>query len=172
MNIETKPQITLNLSPILEAYCRFVFCSSEKQPYIVLSRRQDIGKLIFAHIMSGDFQSKRPFIEHPVKFILPMPNNEHGYWLRYRYIFFPKWAEQKIIDGIEYEFRAWVRERFSTGYELNYDQKTIVNAILRGLNVRNNVANFDAIKKIDYRNKRSKEENLFKMLLKIERSEE
>ena len=172
IDLTTKPQVTISLNPLLEAFCRFVFSTPADKKHIILTRRLDVGKLIWAHIMSGDFQLKRPLIDHPVTFILPMPSNEHGYWLRYRYIFMPKWAEEKITDALEYEFRTWVKERFRIGYEEEgMDQKTIINAILRGLNVRNNVANFDAIKKIDYRKKRKKEELQFKKLLTLERSE-
>jgi hypothetical protein len=172
INFETKPKIIFELPPILEAYCRFVFRTPAEQRQIVLTRRHDIGKLIFGHIMSADFSLKRPVMTHPVTFILPMPSNEHGYWLRYRHIYLPKWAEEKITDAIEYEFRSWVKERFRIGYDSEkYEQKTIVNAILRGLNVRNNAVNFDAIKKIDYRERRKQEEIQFMRLLNTEQSD-
>jgi hypothetical protein len=121
--------------------------------------------------MSGDINLTRPVLDHPVTFILPMPNNEHGYWLRYRFIYIPKWVEEKFKDAIAYEFKFWVRECFRIGYEEEgMDQKTIINTILRGLKVRNNEANYDMIKKIDYRNRRKKEEIQFKKLLRVERS--
>lgn len=172
LNFETKPQITIDVNPVHEAYLRFIFSTPDKQRQIIMSRRQDIGRLIFSHIMAGDFQSKRPLMDHPVTFILPTPRTEIGYWLQYRYIFIPGWAQTKITDAIEYEFRSWVKERFRIGYEEEgMEQKTIINAILRGLNVRNNSLNFDMIKKIDYRNKRKKEEKQFKRLLTLEKSE-
>jgi hypothetical protein len=171
IDLESKPRITLDLNPLHEAFCRYIFRTAEDKRFIILNRKQDIGKLIFAHIMSGDFQNKSPVMDHPVKFILPMPSNEHGYWLRYRYIYMPAWAMDKIRDGIDYEFRCWVRERFRIGYDLeNMEQKTIIAAILRGLNARNNAANFDGIKKIDYRYKRKNEEIHFKRLLTLEES--
>lgn len=172
IDLESKPQITIDLNPVHEAYLRFIFNTPEKCRFIILSRRQDIGRLIFSHIMAGDFQSKRPLMDHPVPFILPVPRTELGYWLQYRYIYIPGWAQTKIADAIEYEFRSWIRERFRIGYEeARMDQKTIINAILRGLNVRNNVVNFDMIKKIDYRNKRRREEIQFRRLLTLEKSE-
>jgi len=171
LNLDTKPRITFSLHPLHEAFCRFIFNASDNQKLIILSRRHDIGKLIFAHIMSGDINLSRPVLDHPVTFILPMPNNEHGYWLRYRFIYIPKWVEDKFKDAIEYEFKFWVRERFRIGYEEEgMDQKTIINTILRGLKVRNNEANSDMIKKIDYRNRRKKEEIQFKKLLRVEKS--
>ena len=78
----------------------------------------------------------------------------------------------KFRDAIEYEFKFWVKERFRRGYEeYNMDQDTIVKAILRGLKVRNNKDNYEMIKKIDYRKRRTKEEIDFKNLLCVEKSE-
>jgi len=172
IDFESKPKITISIHPLHQAFLRFLFQTPEKQKYIILSRRLDVGKLIFAHIMAGDFPVKRPLMEHPVTFILPIPGNEHGYWLRYRHIYFPDWCQQKINDAIEYEFRVWTKDRFRMGYDIEgMDQKTIINAILRGINARNNVANFDMIKKIDYRNKRKIEEIHFKRLITAELSE-
>ncbi len=169
INFETKPRITFNLNPILISFCRYIFNSDPYHKYIILSRRHDIGKLIFSHIQSGDVKVERPFIEHPVTFVLPIPNIEHAYWLKYRHIYVPNWVEEKYSDAIEYEFKWWVREKFRVGYEEEgWDQKTIVNAILRGLNVRNSVANFDTIKKIDYRNRRKLEHIRFKKLCNAE----
>lgn len=170
-SLESRPRIKLSLNPLHEAYCRFIFNSHNNREYIIMSRRHDLGKLIFSHIMSGDFSCSRPVLENAVTFILPIPSNEHGYWLNYRFIYFPRWAEEKINDAIDYDFRCWVKERFRIGYEEEgMDQRTIINAILRGLNVRNNAANFDMIKKIDYRNRRKKEEIQFKRLLTLEKS--
>lgn len=171
INLESKPKITIDINPVHEAYLKFIFSSPENVRYIILSRRHDIGRLIFSHIMSADFQNRRPLMEHPVTFILPVPRTEIGYWLQYRHIYFPGWAQSKVNDAIEYEFRCWVKERFRIGYDEGMEQKTIINAILRGLNVRNNSVNYDMIKKIDYRNKRKKEEIQFKRLLTIEKSE-
>ncbi len=172
INLESKPKITLAIDPVHEAYLRFLFSTPENSRYVILNRRHDIGRLIFSHIMSGDFNNKRPLIDHSVTFILPVPRTEIGYWLQYRHIYLPGWAQSKITDAIEYEFRWWVKERFRIGYEdERMDQKTIINAILRGLNVRNNSVNFEMIKKIDYRNKRKKEEIQFKKLLMLEKSE-
>jgi hypothetical protein len=162
INFESKPTVTFNLEPIHINFCRYIFNTPHNQRHILLRRNEDIGKLIFSHIQTGDFRNTRPLINSPVTFILPNPNNDN--WIRYRYLFIPKWVESKITDGIDYEFKNWVREKFRIGYEQNWEQKTIVNAILRGLNVRNNAINFDTIKKIDYRNRRKTEEKRFRKL--------
>ncbi len=163
INYDTKPKITFSLDPILQAYCRYIFNTPAYAKYIILSRKQDLGKLINSVILTCDIPPKRPFISNPVTFILPV-TNANQYILRYRFLYLPRWAEEKIQDNIDYEFRVWVKARFEKGYEEKYEQKEIVEAILRGLNMRNNAANFDAIKKIDYRNRRKKEEKRFSKL--------
>jgi len=165
INFDTKPRITFSLDPILINYCRYIFKTPSQQKLIILNRKEDLGKLIFSHIQAGDFKNNRPFIKHPVIFILPTTNCKNDNWLRNRYIFVPKWVENKFAMAIEYEFKWWVREKFRVGYEdEGWDQKTIVNAILRGLNVRNNAVNSDTIKKIDYRTRRKEEKIRFKKL--------
>lgn len=165
INFETKPKITFNLDPVLQGYCRFLFKTSPEKRFIILSRKKDIGKLIFAHIQSGDIRIKQPLFESPVTFILPMPNNEHGYWMRYRFIYVPKWVEEKFTDAIEYEFKKWVERMFELGYQKRYEQKHIIEAILRGLDLRNNKDNYERIKKIDYRKRRREEEIRFNILV-------
>lgn len=159
-----RPQVTISLDPILEAYCRFKFNTSPDQKEIHINLKSDIGKLIHAHVQSSHFARKGPFIINPVTIILPInPQNQNG--VLSGFLFIDNWGIQKIENGIEYEFRKWVERRYEIGYGKRWDRKDIIEAILRGLNVRNNVANFDAIKKIDYRNHRKNEEIRFAELL-------
>ena len=124
----------------------------------------DIGKLIHSNVITSDLPVNRPFIDHAVTFILPVnPINKHS--VNSHFLKVSNWGEQKIQDGIEYEYRKWVERRFEIGYEKKWNQKEIIDAIIRGLNVRNNAANFDAVKKIDYRNRRKTEEKRFSQLL-------
>jgi len=164
IDFSTKPKVTVHLDPVHEAYCRYIFSTPPKQKEIVVSRLHDIGKLIHSNVLARDLPIHRPFIDNAVTFILPVnPKNQHAI-LRH-FLHCSKWGEQKIADGIEFEFKSWVRRRFELGYEQKLDQKEIVEAILRGLNLRTNAANFDTIKKIDYRNRRRVEEKRFKSLL-------
>jgi len=160
IDLERKPAITVDLPPHLEAYCRMLFKSQPRQSRIILSRRHHIGKLIFGHIMAADFKVSIPSGMHnPVTFILPQPSSELGYFLQYRVIYFPGWCNDLVRDAIEADFRLWLRERFWIGYEQKgWEQQRIVNAILRRMNLRNNAVNFDMLKKIDYRNRREREE--------------
>lgn len=162
-----RPKVTISLNPILEAYCRYVFSTPPEQKEIAITRNKDIGKLIHAHTLSAKYPIKGPSIQHPVSFILPVnPDSQIGVLSRFLYV--DRWGLQQIQDGIEYEFRKWVERRYEIGYFKMYEQRRIIEAILRGLNVRNNAANFDAIKKIDYRNRRKVEEVTFESLLTVD----
>ncbi len=168
MNIDlsTKPKIIIDLDPVLEAYCRYVFSTPPNQKEIVVSRHHDIGKLIHSNIIASDLPIRRPFLKNSVIFILPV-NYKNQHAMKNHFLAVSNWGEQKISDGIEFEFRSWVKQRFEIGYnEKRMDRKDIIDAILRGLNLRNNAANFDTIKKIDYRNRRRIEEKRFNSLIK------
>lgn len=167
MNIDfsSKPQVAVNLDSVLEAFCRYIFQTPPKQSEIIVSRHHDIGKLIHSNVIARDLPIRRPFASNQVVFILPVNKfNQHA--LVRHFLHCSNWGEQKIKDGIEFEFKSWVRRRFELGYEIKLEQKEIIEAILRGLNLRNNAVNFDSIKKIDYRNRRRIEENRFRELLK------
>lgn len=161
----TRPQVTISLSPLLESYCRLVFNTPTEEKEIMLRKNYDIAKLIHSNVITSDSPVRRPLIEHPVTFILPIDKVNH-YALRYHFLYVSVWGEQKIVEGIDYEFRRWIIQLFDRGYEKGYSQKIIIEAVLRGLNDRNTSANFDAIKKIDYRHRRKTEERRFNELLK------
>lgn len=167
VNLATKPQITISLDPVLEAFCRYIFKTAINQKQIIVCRNHDIGKLIHSNVITSDLPVRRPFDINPVTFILPV-NKVNHHAIKFHFLAVSNWGEQKIQDGIEYEFRRWVDKKFENGYRKKFSQKEIVDAILRGLNVRNNSANFDAIKKIDYRNGRKQEEKRFETLLLAE----
>lgn len=159
-----KPQVTISLEPILEAYCRFIFKTPFDQPEITINLKKDLGMLIHSHVKISHCFRKGPSLTNPVTIILPTnPISQHRVLSGFLYV--DGWGMQKIENAIEYDFRKWVERRYEIGYGKRFDRKDIIEAILRGLNVRNNVANFDAIKKIDYRNHRKTEEKRFIELL-------
>lgn len=164
VNLSTKPRIYISLPQVHEAYCRFIFSTPDNQPEIIVSRAHDIGKLIHANVSVSDIPVRRPLLEGVVTFILPV-NNQNCHGISSHFLKISAWGRQKIQDGIAYEFDKWVKRRFEIGYEKKFTQKEIVEAILRGLNVRNNSINFDAVKKNDYRNRRKIEEKRFMDLL-------
>lgn len=162
-----KPQITISLKPILEAYLRFIFKTPADQDQITINLKKDLGKLIHSHVQSKHSFRKSPSVTNPVSIILPInETNHHG--VLTGFLFVDDWGLQKIENGIEYEFRKWVERRYEIGYRKRHERKEIIEAVLRGLNVRNNYANFDSIKKIDYRNHRKEEELRFESLLESE----
>jgi hypothetical protein len=170
MNTEIKPQITVNLSPVLEAYCRWIFKTPENEKSIMISRRHDVGKHIFSHVMKSEFPvKKRPIKEgyRLVTFILPVPDNS-GYQLNNHYLYIDDLVDMQINDFIKADFNAWCREKFERGYNFGWLQESTIKAILRGLNLRNNIENKEAVKKNDYRCRKKKEEERFKMLLEAD----
>lgn len=165
VNFETKPQIVVDLPPVLEAYCRHIFGTPSDQKHIITRRSHPVGQLIFSKFSVSYTPVKSSFQGNPVRFILPVNEKTH-YRLKNHFLYVDNLAREQIREEIDYQFGKWVQKRFERGYELKYDQKTIIEAILRGLNLRNNAANFDAIKKNDYRNRRKLEEKRFIELLK------
>lgn len=165
INLETKPQIVIDLPPVLEAYCRHVFTTPPNQKQIIVRRSHPVGQIIFSKFSVSYTPVKASFRNYPVVFILPINQKTH-FRINNRFLHVDNLAQEQIREEIDYQFGKWVQKRFERGYELNYDQKTIIEAILRGLNLRNNAANFDAIKKNDYRNRRKAEEKRFAELLK------
>ena len=164
IDYSNKPKVVISLEPILQNFCRFIFNTDPAERYVRITRKILIGKLIYSTVLTSDIPVKRPSKTNEITFVLPI-TKEGGYILRWRHIYIPGWAEEKLQDNLEWEFKKWVRERFEIGYEKKFTQKEIIETILRALNVRNNAANFDTIKKIDYRNRRRLVEKRFNDLL-------
>lgn len=162
--IESKPKITIDLSPMLEAYCRIIFETPVNQKEIVINRKRREGQAIYSKVSPVEFPPARPFYCNPVTFILPVTKNNKSV-LNFRFYRVSKMAEEQIRDDLTVLMQIWLFRFFKTGYQRHYSQEEIVNAILRGLNLRKNVANFDAIKKFDYRERRKTEDETFKYLL-------
>lgn len=164
INYDTKPKIIIDLDPVLEAYCRAVFKTPRKQEEIVINRKKREGQAIYSKVYPAEFPVRRPFCKNPVTFILPLTkNNQHV--LKYRFYTVSKMSEEQIHDDLSVLMDKWLFKFFKRGYLKKYSQDEIINAILRGLNLRKNAVNFDAIKKFDYRERRKTEENTFDELL-------
>lgn len=176
-----KPQITISIEPILEAYLRFVFNTPADQKTITINLKKDLGKLIHSHVHSSHCLRKSPSIVNPVNIILPVnESNQHGVLSGFLYV--DVWGLKKIENGIDYEFSRWLKERFERGYRIAFENgeefknsyrrkqidKAIIEAILRALDIRHNSINFERIKKIVYRNYRKEQEIRFEKLLSID----
>lgn len=162
----SKPRVSIDLPIYLNAFCRFIFNTPADHDAITISRMHDIGKLIHSNIQACDYPIKNTS-EGDTTFVLPI-NPENAYPMKSNFLTISTWGRQKIKDGLEYEYRKWIDRRFELGYKKGYAQKEIVYAILRALNIRDNAVNFDAIKKIDYRNRRKSSEDRFLDLLSDE----
>jgi hypothetical protein len=164
VDLSTKPQVTINLDPVLEAYLRAVFKTPRHQKEIILNRGRREGQAIYSKILPVEFPKKRPFCENPVIFILPLTKSNH-YTLGYRFYTVTKMGEEQIADDLRVLMDKWLFRFFQRGYLKKFTQDEIVNAVLRGLNLRKNAVNYDAIKKFDYRERRRIEEKTFDELL-------
>ncbi len=164
INYSTKPQVTIHLSPVLEAFLRLRFKTPVKQNEIVINRSLREGQAIYSKVYPIEFPEKKPFRENPVTIVLPLTKNNQSV-LKYRFYHVSRMGEEQIHDDLEVLMDKWLFKIFQRGYRRKRTQEEIVTGILRGLNLRKNVANFDAIKKFDYRNRRKSEEDTFRELL-------
>jgi hypothetical protein len=173
----SKPKITIDLDPVLEGYCRYLFPpkkekkkeedKEEDKKEIAVTRRHPIGQRLTAVTDECRFLKNNPPVKDTVVFVLPV-NKVNHYHVTKCFLKINEWEKQKLVDFIRSEFNLWVREEFYRGYEiLKWDQKTIAEAILRKLNVRKNAINFDTIIKNDYRNRVYVERMRAELLLKL-----
>lgn len=164
INFSTKPQITINLDPVLEAYCRAVFKTPKKQKEIVINRGKREGQAIYSKLVATEYPKRRPFCENPVTFILPLTKNNQG-TLNFRFYKISKMGEEQLHDELEVLMQIWLFRVFERGYRKKYKQEEIVTAVLRKLNLRKNAVNYDTIKKFDYRRRVKTEEKTIDELL-------
>jgi hypothetical protein len=155
-----KPSITIDLKKHLYDFLGHEF-EFDKRGAIILTRRKDIG--IF--IDSMWCVSNKPVfqvMENPVVLILPVTKETH-YKKNFNFIYVPEWKQKQIELYLEAEFRRRVRDFFTVGYEKKFKQKDIIYAFLEHYGIKNNVINFEQIKKLDFRNRKN-----FKKNIKIE----
>ena len=166
MNIDfdTKPKIIINLDPVLEAYCRAIFKTPKNQKEIIINRGRREGQAIYSKIYPSEFPVKRPFCKNPVTIILPVTKKNQNR-LPFKFYKVSRMGEEQINDDLNVLMDKWLFRFFQRGYRKKFTQDEIVNAILRGLNLRKNAVNYDAIKKFDYRERRRMEEKTFDELL-------
>ena len=166
MNIDfsTKPQVTINLDPVLEAFCRKIFNTPKIQNEIAINRGRREGQAIYSKVYPIEFPERKSDCANPVIFIFPLTKNNKSV-LQYRFYHVSKMGEEQINDDLTVLMDKWLFKFFQMGYRRKHSQDEIVNAILRGFNLRKNVINFDSIKKFDYRQRRNAEDNTYKELL-------
>jgi hypothetical protein len=161
--INQNHSITIDLNPVLEGYCRWIF-EMPKRCDIKVNQNHDIGKHICSSFQVGRSHDPRPVLINPVTFILPITEHNH-YIFKTKPIHVNKFYESQIVNYIDAYFGIWVREKFELGYLMDQDQRAIIEAILTIINVRNNADNYEMVKKRDYRVQKKKEQIRFEMLL-------
>jgi hypothetical protein len=164
IDFSTKPKVSVQLDPVHEAYCRYIFSTPRKQKEIVVRRTHPVGQRLTSITDKCRFLPKNPDTKKTVVFILPT-DKVNKYHIKRNFLKVAEWEKQKFNDFVRSEFNLWVREEFYRGYEIfKWDQKTIVAAICRKLNTRNNAVNSETITKNDYRHRTNIEEYRAKLL--------
>jgi len=160
-----KPRVTIDLPPILEAFLRFATETPKDQEEIVVSRKTEFGKLINGFLSKSTIKPDQLPVENPVIIVIPKtPGN--GYSLDTMYCYISYEDQEQINDRIEVLFNKWIDVFFEDGYKLNLCQLDIIESVLDILNIRTNAANFDQIKKRDYRKSKSDIRERSKLILK------
>lgn len=163
--LQTKPTVVLDLPPILHAFLRFANDTSNDQEEIVVSRKTEFGKLINGFLSKSTTSPDKEPVENPVFIVIPRtPHN--WYSLETMYCYISKEDQEQVIDRIEVLFNKWIDVFFEDGYRMNLCQLDIIESVLDILNIRMNAANFDQIKKRDYRKSKSDIRERSKLILR------
>jgi len=163
------PTVTIDLPPILEAYCRFALKIPVDQEVITGSRTNDIGKAINGFLTKTKLKETLPIIENPVIFTIP-ETRYNKCSLESNYFYITAEDQQQIKDVIEVLFNKWIDVFFRDGYKLNFSQLDIIKSVLYTLNMRMTTVNFENIKKRDYRKIKSELRDRSIQILKLNES--
>ncbi|HAQ19573.1 MAG TPA: hypothetical protein DCR40_10135 [Prolixibacteraceae bacterium] len=164
-NQPIKPSVVIDIPPILEAFLRFATETPKDQTEIVVTRKTEFGKLINAFLSKSTKPPDHIPSENPVHILIPRtPHN--WYSLETMYVYISREDQEQIIDRIEVFFNKWIDVFFQDGYAMNLCQLDIIESVLDILNQRMNTANFDQIKKRDYRKTKSEIRERSKRILR------
>jgi len=153
-DIENKPKVIVDLPPLLEAYCRYVFQTPPNQETIIVNRKNLIGKALNGLVEKTTCRAGQQNFVNPVVFTVP-ETKFNNYSLVSKYVYMRAEENEAFADRVEILYSGWIENIFKDGYAMNLDQVSIIECVLDILNVRLNVANFDMIKKYDYRSRKS-----------------
>lgn len=155
-----KPSIVIDLKGYLHDFLIHEFKEDESGG-ILLNIRSDIGKYI--NSMWSVSPKPRPSrdMEHPVRLVLPVTDENH-YILNHSFVYVPVWKEKMIVEFLEAEWSRRMKDFFSIGHQKKFQQKDIIDGILKHYGIKNNSLNFDQIKQFDYRGR----ERFKKMIVK------
>ena len=145
-----EPKVIIELAPHLHDFLYHEFKTARGEEGVVVSSSNDLGKMIQSLISVSDRPPKQPIKEHPLTLILPVQEWNH-FIFKENFIYIPGWKQRMLQDYIEASWRIRIREYFVSGYEKGYKQDKIIRAFLSAYNIKNNLTNYDAVKKYDYR---------------------
>jgi len=149
-------KVTVSLKPHLADFCRHEF--GLKNNEIQINRNHEIGKFISSLILVSEFPRKPRQFEYPVEFILPSTP-----FLDFdkNFIYISAWGEQRLQDYLQALFDLRMQLFFFVGYQKNYEQKQIIEGVMRGYNIRHSSLSYEQIKKNDYRKRVRTELSVF-----------
>jgi len=160
-----RPTVVIDLPLILESFCRWAFKVPADSVEIYAPRTHSIGRAVIGYLSKADRKPVLPEAQNPVTFIVP-ETKLNWYSLQTKYLYFSAEDRESFVHRVEIEFANFCELHFKDGYAMNMDQLAIIESILDILNVRMNTANFDAVKKNDYRNRKAEIRKRSKAILK------
>lgn len=146
-----KPSVVIDLKAHLHDFLIHEF-KEDDTGAVILNIRNDIGKYIDS-MWSVSPKPKPPRgMDNPVTLILPITDANY-YILTNSFVYVPIWKERMINDYLEAEWSRRIKDFFAIGYQKKFQQKDIIDGILKHYGIKNNALNFDQIKQMDYRNR-------------------
>lgn len=164
-NLTQKTTVVIDLPPMLHAFLRFATETPKEQEEIIVTRKTEFGKLINGFLSKSTTKPEKLPSDNPVSIVVPQTEN-NWYSLETMYCYISKEDQEQVIDRIEVLFNKWIDVFFQDGYAMNLSQLDIIESVLDILNKRMNAANFDQIKKRDYRKSQSNIRERSKFILK------
>lgn len=158
--MENRPHITIELEPLLQDFLYKEF-ESEAKGVVVLNTRSEIGKFINSMITVSPTPPRVPCGEHNITLLLPIQEWNH-FVLSGNFITVVSWKETMIRDYLTSLYRLRIREFFVVGYEKGISQDKLIKAFLELYASKCNAANYDSIKKIDFRNRKKVNKDIAK----------
>lgn len=153
------PTITIDLKKHLHDFLLHEF-KTDPSGAIVVHLKSDIGLFISSMYNVSDLPRKELELANPVKIILPI-NRKNWYIFSTRFIYVPVWKQTMINNHLEAVWRLRIKEFFCIGYKKKFQQKDIIEGILKHYGMKNNAVNFDQIKKLDYRDRENFKKQVF-----------
>lgn len=147
-----RPTVTIELQPYLHDFLYHEFGCPRSDEAVVIKASNDMGRFIQSMITVNDRPPKQAIKENPITLALPVQEWNH-FLFRDNFIYIPEWKQRMIQNYVEASFRLRIREYFMAGYAKGYKQDRIIRAFLMAYNIKNNVTNYDQVKKYDYRNR-------------------